>query len=313
MIISCPKCGQKTAMLKLTCEHCGYKAKRCEECGNLIDFNSSVCDYCGIDVSSMQELKEEKVEKKKQDLQDTGTDLITFAEKNHKKFRLIGSLLLLAGVIFFAIGFMKLLDFGNYQNKSLEEMLDSLANVDELENQIRVFLILALVSMFASLSIGEIAPLIYAETVFNKVQLSRFDYKSYYKNCLVEDENGNFIVDLSLTSDNTEDLGDVRLVESIAYATDSTEKNKAYFRKALPMILLLAACVFIYLGLMPNIETYISNVIFMSAEEFSFTFSFNQNLIIASAFLVLYIIIHLFIPSEIATAEKFIGKLLGKK
>ena len=36
MIVNCPKCSKKTALLNDVCEHCGAKVKHCPECENIV-------------------------------------------------------------------------------------------------------------------------------------------------------------------------------------------------------------------------------------------------------------------------------------
>ena len=54
MIVNCPSCGKKTALINDECEHCGEKAKHCPECENIMAENQMVCDYCGYSFESVK-------------------------------------------------------------------------------------------------------------------------------------------------------------------------------------------------------------------------------------------------------------------
>ena len=101
MIINCPECGKKTALLNDTCEHCGIKVKKCPECENVVEESQTACDYCGY--SFEEQVQSSINEEIPKELKKTATKLSAFAESENKKYHKLAKILVFIGGLLLCI------------------------------------------------------------------------------------------------------------------------------------------------------------------------------------------------------------------
>ena len=178
MIINCPECGKKTAMLNDTCEHCGIKLKKCPECENVMEYSQTTCDYCGYIFEVKEEKTVEEVVEKEDNfekLRKKAVNLSAFAQSENKKYRKIGGIL--EGVSF-AILIVVIVIGLLYTNSS---RVLTLSKARTIISVCKVVLILDVLVNILSNVIIEFRTIFSVSAINRKIKSMKFDYKTYYK------------------------------------------------------------------------------------------------------------------------------------
>lgn len=240
MVVSCPGCGKKTALLNNVCEHCGIKVKKCIECGNIMKESQTICDYCGY---SFEQTKEKEVEQTKEtgiskELRKTAVDLIAFAQSENKKYNRLGKVFGSFGFVFFIL----IMAICALHDK-LFENANSLSSVASTVFICKIILVLSGILFILSLLFKEFRGLFSVGAISRQIDAKKFDYNSYYKHPSI----GKKI----FASIDFEDWGDIQLINAIRYKTDPSTKTTKLILALVQLICRIIACLCVYIALEP--------------------------------------------------------------
>ena len=292
MIINCPECGKKTAMLNDTCEHCGIKLKKCPECENVMEYSQTTCDYCGYTF----EVKEEKVvvnevmqkDDNFEELRKKTIKLSTFAQSENKKYRKIGGIL--EGVSF-AILIVVIVIGLLYTNSS---RVLTLSKARTIISVCKVVLILDVLVNILSNVIKEFRTIFSVSAINRKIKSMKFDYKTYYKSpAAVKKIDGGS--DWKSWGELELSWGEAELINAIRYKEDPSKKTPVILSALVDIICwtVIAICAYIFMSNM--IEQTVLGALFGVG---GFKFKFTTELIVAIVFLVIDIVVGLFLDNE---------------
>ena len=145
MLTPCPKCNNNTVFLNNVCEHCGCKVVKCIECGNIVEEESSTCNYCGFPIKETKKIQEKIIAEKETE------ELLELEQKAKKALSSINTIQVINIVVsviicFAAIAFLVILliKFGNLKNIYNTEHLEK---YNTLKDQATLYSILFVVSM----------------------------------------------------------------------------------------------------------------------------------------------------------------------
>lgn len=240
MLVQCPNCGQKTALLNNTCEHCGCKTKTCPECGNIVKNEDKTCSYCGIEFGEYEKnyTATEKVKKHNNDV----ISLIKTAKTSKKPYDIALSIFTLLPTlpIIFCL-FLVLGKNGEFLNQTLS---------------LGVY-----ISFFCAIFTNPIAYIInLLYTIFSptkiqgKAQEINFDKNYYIKNLNLSAKN-ELMFDSSIALPNEQ----LQLVDILRQETDGSIKTKRILLNILCIVISPIRDVFALLGVCP----IISGLLFM--------------------------------------------------
>ncbi len=296
MVVNCPKCGKKTALINDTCEHCGIKVKHCEECGNIVEESQTQCDYCGY---SFETVKEDQVEKVKgempKELKKTAVRLASFAEQENKKYHKISKVLSPIGwIIFFTGIFLPILII------KTTNPLDFSA-IKTAKNLHKVFLVLSIIILFVASLFKELRTIFSASAIARQVKELKFDYEKYY----LYDKAYNNI----LTTAFMDDVGEIQLILAIRYEKDSNAKIIKLIKQLGMLFCYLMICIFAYIGISSNMDAVFVSLLF----NVSFKFNFNAQLILVVLFFVISWVLDWCFNKDMEDAAAWIEEIRKKQ
>lgn len=235
MLVQCPNCGQKTALLNNTCEHCDCKTKTCPECGNIVKNEDKTCSYCGIEFGEYEKnyAATEKVKKYNNDV----ISLIKTAKISKKPYGIAQTIFIFIPTL--PIIFCLYSVFGKN-----EEILSKTLNLG------------VYISFFCAIftnPIVRIINLLYTIFFPNKIQFKAkeigFDQNYYLKN-LKLNEKTELMFDSSLAMPNEQ----LQLVDIFRQETDGSIKTKRILLNILCIVISPIRDVFALLGVCPIIS-----------------------------------------------------------
>ena len=321
MIITCPECGEKTALKTKICSHCGVKLKQCPKCGNVLKESATACDYCGMESEAMQKSREEKETKKRlSKMQKQAEQYCQSHEKIKKRFSLLCTALEVIAGIFLIVAFIQLVRLENKPEtfETLEEELKYLKLCVKIKPQTRTFLTLFTVFLILGSFVSSFTETFSNLILFKKIDTDNFDCQNYYHSFILPiDKAANDKEIEKLISSTTIDF------LSLCYEKiDHQAKTRTILIAFTKWILSSLFWLFLVIGLRANAETYIDNVLLYGDMENTFSYipflhsffpllhSFDNRFIIASVLLIARIALGLFIPDN---ASKWIKKYLTTK
>jgi len=292
MVVNCPKCGKKTALLNNVCEHCGVKTRVCKECGNIVDASEKLCDYCGYEFlpEEQEKVLEQQIEqeKKLKNMEKDYKYILNCNQKSASKYFLISLVTLLLGIVLLAIAYFILKDFGDYKNKSYEEVLESLANAKDIKNGAQVCVWLCGLLFLISNVSTAFTQIFLANSISSKIYETKFDYVTYFKSrSTIKNlannisENSDFSYKVTKGEFNAKEIN---FLYALMISEDLVAKKRKMMLCLIETLIWIVCLTLLCVGVCSNIENYISTVIWQSTDKFKF--DFNTEIIIGAILFV---------------------------
>lgn len=265
MLVNCPNCGEKTALLNNVCEHCGSKVKKCTECGNVVLNDALTCDYCGFKFESEDELKKQKEKEHEFKVRKKADTYITNLSTSFTKSNRIATLfiLIMFGLLALTVGICY--KFGNIDKLDANEVFERLLNADSTKNKALIALGCAL---FAFFIVQILSPLWFeksSKTLLSQMKNDKFDINTYCLACSKDIKNHEKKITEGFL---------ITFLTVIKCDLDAGFKRKRELSNIITAVIILVGEVLIFLGLKANIDAYFAAVILSGRNAFSFDFNF---------------------------------------
>ncbi len=265
MLYNCPKCGQKTALLNYTCEHCGCKTITCPECGNTMELGTTICSYCGFPIA-----KEKETTIKKESIKTLNE---TF-DKHFDATRRV-PLLRFSYFLFFSIAILGIIALYLLFYYGLKENY-SLYQAYKVIRTIKICSVLAL--LFATIYILTInsIDLSTATKMVTSLDFAKFDHVALLKT-IEFSKDGEMLINGFTHC----------YIRELRYRENPSLKKIEKLKVATRVLLFIALSFSLCIGLFPNLNGLLLN----NAIGSSFSFDFNVSLIIGIIFLITFIVV----------------------
>lgn len=246
MLINCPNCDKKTVFMNDTCEHCGIKIKRCSECGNVVEENKLVCDYCGcpFETPKHQDKQEDQMPS---NLEKTATKLAAFAEKENKKYNLIGKVIGVIGEIIAWLSFLPILITAN-TGPTLYSLLESKAVFS-------VILAIGFILIFTKNVFKELRCIFSFGAIERQMRALKFDYKRYISLIRARKDKGTYSSDYDF-------YGEMRLIQVARYQENPSTKTNKLLRQLSLLACYLLIGIFAFIGLNELVGRFLYVILF---------------------------------------------------
>lgn len=293
MVVNCPECGKKTALLNDTCEHCGIKVKKCPECGNVVEESQMACDYCGY--SFEEQVQSSINEEMPKELKKTATKLSAFAESENKKYHKVAKILVFIGWLLLCVAvavpiiIIKTNDFVTP------------AQISTAESVHKVCLVISVIVMFVGYALKELRSIISSSATIRQINALKFDYKKYYS---YSKADKNFVSSVFL-----EDNGEVQLIQAIRYKEDSSKKTIKLIKQLAIVTCFLLLSIFAYIG----INRVIDGMLVASLFGSSYSFKLNAPLILMVVFWVMSMVLDWFFNKDMEESAEWLEQLRKKE
>lgn len=254
MLMNCPKCGKKTALLDNVCEFCGCKTKICEECGNVVEVNEESCNYCGYEFLPEEKQREKEkcdnINKNKK----KSSEVLLYIKKLLRREDIFLTISFFLGIVLLIVTYFILKNFGNWENKSFEEMINIKEEAKEVKMWAYICVSLALFCFGLMGIVPVFTTIIINSSIRSKFMFLGFDYKMYYKNIPV---NENYRIYATYGRGRM----DIQMLRNVMYMNSDRSKLMEKFSTILITIVTLIGGVLLFSIMSNNIESYLQSVV----------------------------------------------------